>query len=62
MTEQTDVDAMYEPTVAAIRAADIAAGGQQCRVCHCTDNAGCWPPCWWIEPTLCSSCKGKETR
>lgn len=35
-----------------------------CRVCGCTDEAACWPTCWWVEPDLCSRCaaKGRPTR
>jgi hypothetical protein len=27
-----------------------------CRVCGCTDEAACWPACWWVDEDLCSSC------
>jgi hypothetical protein len=27
---------------------------QRCRVCGCTDDDACQPPCWWVEPDLCS--------
>lgn len=26
-----------------------------CRVCGCSDNDACLPPCWWVEDDLCSS-------
>jgi hypothetical protein len=54
--------AMNEDSVlASIRAADVAAGGRQCRVCGCTQNAGCDPPCYWIAPDLCSTCRDHQT-
>lgn len=28
----------------------------ECRVCGCTDEAACFPTCWWVEPDLCSRC------
>lgn len=28
-----------------------------CRVCGCTEHAACSPPCWWVEPDLCSACQ-----
>lgn len=28
----------------------------QCRVCHCTENNACRPPCSWAEPGLCTLC------
>lgn len=28
---------------------------RSCRVCGCTDNDACLPPCWWVELDLCSS-------
>ena len=31
---------------------------QRCRVCGCGDLHACWPPCWWVEHDLCSSCHG----
>ncbi|MDE3077191.1 MAG: hypothetical protein KGJ86_17375 [Chloroflexota bacterium] len=33
-----------------------AADGQRCRVCGCTEHYGCYPPCSWVEPDLCSTC------
>jgi hypothetical protein len=27
-----------------------------CRVCGCTDDHACNPPCAWFEPTLCTTC------
>lgn len=27
-----------------------------CRVCGCTDERACDPPCWWVEDDLCSRC------
>ena len=27
-----------------------------CRMCGCTENNACWPPCWWIGADLCSAC------
>lgn len=32
---------------------------RRCRVCGCTDAAGCPEGCWWVEEDLCSSCEGK---
>lgn len=28
----------------------------RCRVCGCTENRACFPPCSWVEPDLCSAC------
>lgn len=38
------------------RVLDEAAGLPVCRVCGCTDNAACSPPCSWAEPDRCTSC------
>lgn len=27
-----------------------------CRVCGCTDDRACLPPCSWVDETLCSAC------
>lgn len=27
-----------------------------CRVCGCTDDDACFPPCSWVEVDLCSAC------
>jgi hypothetical protein len=32
--------------------------GQICRECGCTQYDACVPPCGWVEPDLCSTCKG----
>ncbi|HEY9344206.1 MAG TPA: hypothetical protein VIQ53_02790 [Inquilinus sp.] len=32
--------------------------GPICGACGCTDNDACRPPCSWVEPNLCSACKG----
>lgn len=48
-----------QPPIDEVRAADVAAGGRQCRTCGCTDNAACSfgaSRCWWVEPDLCSTC------
>lgn len=29
---------------------------RRCRVCGCTDEAGCFMGCWWVGPDLCSEC------
>lgn len=29
---------------------------QMCRICGCTDEAGCPGGCWWAERSLCSMC------
>ncbi|OGF05230.1 MAG: hypothetical protein A2W00_04595 [Candidatus Eisenbacteria bacterium RBG_16_71_46] len=29
---------------------------RRCRVCGCTDEAGCRPACYWVAPDLCSAC------
>lgn len=34
----------------------IADGPSLCRICGCSDDDGCWPPCWWVESDLCSAC------
>lgn len=28
-----------------------------CRVCGCTDDEACWPPCHWVDTDLCSACE-----
>lgn len=35
---------------------------QKCRVCGCTWNNACEGGCYWVEPDLCSECKGKENK
>lgn len=30
----------------------------KCRVCKCTHNQPCEPPCGWEMPGLCTSCAG----
>lgn len=30
-----------------------------CYGCGCTDDAACYPTCWWIDDDQCSSCAGK---
>ncbi|WP_395672042.1 hypothetical protein [Inquilinus sp.] len=32
--------------------------GSICRTCGCSFNDPCHPPCGWVEPDLCSACKG----
>lgn len=39
------------------RAWYVRAGAGVCRVCGCTDDDACDPPCEWVEPDLCSTCK-----
>jgi hypothetical protein len=34
---------------------------QICRVCGCTDRAGCQAGCWWVSADLCSECKARMT-
>jgi hypothetical protein len=29
---------------------------RKCRICGCTWERGCIPPCTWVEWDLCSSC------
>lgn len=29
----------------------------RCRVCRCTSQDACSPPCSWVDVDLCSSCK-----
>lgn len=29
---------------------------RSCRVCGCTEDNACWPPCWWASDGLCSAC------
>lgn len=55
---EAELEMDEEAWLAQVRAADVAAGLPACRVCGCTENAGCDPPCWWIEPDLCSNCAG----
>lgn len=40
----------------AIRAVERTCGGHSCELCGCTDHAACEGGCFWITPTLCSSC------
>lgn len=35
---------------------DIIEVQQTCRVCGCTDEAGCEGICYWVAEDLCSSC------
>jgi hypothetical protein len=28
----------------------------RCRVCRCTEQFPCNPPCAWFDPSLCTSC------
>ena len=35
----------------------VRAGAGVCRVCGCTDDDACDPPCFWVKPDLCSTCK-----
>lgn len=31
-------------------------GYVSCRVCYCTEDRACSPPCSWAEDDLCSTC------
>jgi hypothetical protein len=31
-----------------------------CRVCGCTQDRACSPPCWWVEWDLCSACVDED--
>lgn len=53
--EPVDLDEWHE-AFRATREGDVAAGGRQCRECHCTDNAACPEGCSWTELDLCSAC------
>jgi hypothetical protein len=33
-----------------------AADVRRCRMCGCTDDDACHPPCSWIAADLCSAC------
>ena len=33
---------------------------RSCRVCGCTDDHACDPPCYWVAWNLCSGCAGKH--
>lgn len=35
---------------------DELAPVRACRVCGCTDDYACLPPCTWVEYDLCSAC------
>lgn len=35
---------------------------QSCRMCGCTDDAGCPEVCHWVELDLCSVCSGAIPR
>lgn len=37
------------------RSIAVTAGLRVCRVCGCTDLAGCNPPCSWVAEDCCSS-------
>lgn len=57
-------DESIEPGVLEVRDANgtvltrLRVDGQRsCRVCGCTDDRACQPPCSWVEPDLCSSCR-----
>jgi ParB/RepB/Spo0J family partition protein len=50
----TSREASYCPACAA----DLAV----CRVCGCTQEAGCEVGCYWVEDDLCSACAGREER
>lgn len=49
-------DAVLE-RVEEVNQAAIAAGNV-CRGCGCSDFNACYPPCYWVEPNLCSTCAG----
>lgn len=43
------------------RQARIAAGEEEvCAFCGCSDTSACPGGCYWVEPGLCSQCKGKQ--
>ena len=33
-----------------------------CRICGCTDEAGCAGGCSWVEPDLCSECHRRRRK
>lgn len=33
-----------------------------CRGCGCTDDEGCWPPCFWVDQAWCSACEVRAGR
>jgi hypothetical protein len=35
---------------------------RSCRVCGCTDETACFPPCSWVAPDLCSACSAVAGR
>lgn len=42
---------------AAAEGSMIVGTGKKCRVCFCTDEQACSPPCYWMPgEDLCSSC------
>lgn len=37
-------------------------GAPACRICGCTEHNACDGGCHWLEPDLCSRCKGRPAR
>ncbi|OCC01747.1 hypothetical protein BA190_27690 [Labrys sp. WJW] len=34
--------------------------GPVCDDCGCSDRDGCFPPCAWVRPDLCTACAAKK--
>lgn len=34
----------------------MSAGAVKCRVCSCTEERACNPPCAWFDESLCTTC------
>jgi hypothetical protein len=52
------------PHTASATTASTASDTRTCRICGCTDFTPCIGlndyACWWIEPNLCSACRGLD--
>lgn len=44
---------VVDELVRALQSAEV----RRCRICGCTEDAACSPPCWWVEADLCSACQ-----
>ena len=54
----TKRDGTAQPAAQRPSALPGSLAGGVCRGCGCTDDRACPGGCWWVEPDLCSSCKG----
>jgi len=56
----SEIDVRVEPYMKTIEEIVHPAEEQKCRVCGCTQERACPGGCYWVEPTLCSTCADKE--